>query len=194
LTLPGETAIVPQSFYGSPPINKVRLNHEINAPQVRLVGADGSQLGVVSLQQARDAASEAGLDLAEIAPGVQPPVVKILDYGKFRYEQTKQLQKSRRNQKQVEIKEVRFGLKIGAHDLDTKLNRARKFIEDGHKVKLSLRFKGREITRPALGQEVLARAFEQLADIATAEGQPTMAGRDLTMIIGMKKDAKAKDA
>jgi translation initiation factor IF-3 len=159
-----------------------------------LVDVDGSQLGVVSLKEALDAASEAGLDLAEIAPGAQPPVVKILDYGKYRYEQTKQEQKSRRNQKQVEIKEVRFGLKIGAHDLEVKLTKARKFLEDGQKVKLSLRFKGREISRPALGQEVLDRAFDQLADIAAAEHTATLTGRDLSMIIGMKKDAKAKDA
>ena len=134
------------------------------------------------------------MDLAEIAPSAQPPVAKILDYGKYRYELTKQQQKSRRNQKQVEIKEVRFGLKIGAHDLDVKLAKARKFIEDGQKVKLSLRFKGREISRPALGQEVLAKAYEQIADIAFTEQAPSMSGRDLSMIIGMKKDAKAKDA
>ncbi len=132
--------------------------------------------------------------MAEIAPGAVPPVAKILDYGKYRYEQTKQLQKSRRNQKQVEIKEVRFGLKIGAHDLEVKLNRARKFLEDGQKVKLSLRFKGREISRPALGQVILANAAAQLDDIAVTEQAPLMSGRDLNMIIGMKKDAKAKDA
>jgi translation initiation factor IF-3 len=148
----------------------------------------------VSLTEALAAAAEAGLDLAEIAPSAQPPVAKILDYGKFRYEQTKQLQKSRRNQKQVEIKEVRFGLKIGAHDLEVKLNRARKFLADGQKVKLSLRFKGREISRPALGQDILARAAAQLDDIAVTEQAPLMSGRDLNMIIGMKKDAKAKDA
>jgi translation initiation factor IF-3 len=169
------------------------LNQEISAPQVRLVGADGSQLGVVSLREALDVAAEAGLDLAEIAPGAQPPVVKVLDFGKYKYEQTKQLQKSRRNQRQVEVKEVRFGLKIGAHDLEVKLNRARKFLEDGQKVKLSLRFKGREITRPQLGRDILDKAFAQLDDIAIADQAPIMSGRDLNMILGMKKDAKAKD-
>ena len=132
--------------------------------------------------------------MAEIAPGAQPPVAKILDYGKFRYEQTKQLQKSRQHQKQVEVKEVRIGLKIGAHDLEVKLNRARKFLLEGQKVKFSLRFKGREISRPALGQEILAKALAQLDDIAVADSPATMSGRDLSLILGMKKDAKAKDA
>ena len=170
------------------------MNQEINAPQVRLVDADGSQLGIVSLREALAAAEEANLDLAEIAPSATPPVVKILDYGKYRYEMTKQQQKSRRNQKQVEVKEVRFGLKTGQHDLDVKLTRARKFLEDGQKVKLSLRFKGREITRPALGQEVLARVMEQISDVAVQEQPPTQSGRELSMIVGMKKDAKTQDA
>lgn len=150
-------------------------------------------MGVVSLREALDAAAEAGLDLAEIAPSASPPVVKVLDYGKYRYEQTKQQQKSRRNQKQVEVKEVRFSLKIGQHDLDVKLNRARKFLEDGQKVKLSLRFKGREISRPQLGRETLERIMGQLSDIAAQEQAPAMSGRELSMIVGMKKDAKAKD-
>jgi translation initiation factor IF-3 len=156
-----------------------------------LVASDGSQLGVVSLREALDRADEAGLDLAEIAPSAQPPVVKILDWGKFRYEQTKQLQKSRKNQRQVEVKQVRLGLKIGQHDLEVKLKRARKFLESGDKVKISLLFRGREITRPQLGREILDRVMEQLSDIAVQEQPPTLSGRDLNMIVGMKKDAKA---
>lgn len=170
------------------------MNREISAQTVRLVDADGSQSGVVSLREALNRAEEAGLDLAEIAPNAQPPVVKILDWGKYRYEQTKQLQKSRKNQKQVEVKQVRLGLKIGDHDLQVKLNRARKFLEEGHKVKISLLFRGREITRPQLGREILDRVMEQLSDIATQEQAPTLSGRDLNMIVGMKKDAKAQDA
>lgn len=170
------------------------MNREISAQTVRLVDADGSQFGVVSLREALNRAEEAGLDLAEIAPNAQPPVVKILDWGKYRYEQTKQLQKSRKNQKQVEVKQVRLGLKIGDHDLQVKLNRARKFLEEGHKVKISLLFRGREITRPQLGREILDRVMEQLSDIATQEQAPTLSGRDLNMIVGMKKDAKAQDA
>ncbi|HSX02313.1 MAG TPA: translation initiation factor IF-3 [Candidatus Saccharimonadia bacterium] len=167
------------------------MNREITAQTVRLVGADGSQLGIVSLSEALERADEAGLDLAEIAPTAQPPVVKILDWGKYRYEQTKQLQKSRKNQRQVEVKQVRLGLKIGQHDLDVKLNRARKFLNEGHKVKISLLFRGREISRPQLGREILDRVMEQLSDVAVQEQAPTLSGRDLNMILGMKKDAKA---
>jgi translation initiation factor IF-3 len=167
------------------------VNREIAAQTVRLVGSDGAQLGVLSLREALERAEEAGLDLAEIAPNSQPPVVKILDWGKYRYEQTKQLQKSRKNQKQVEVKQVRLGLKIGEHDLVVKLNRARKFLEEGHKVKISLLFRGREITRPQLGREILDDVMVRLNDIAVQEQAPTLSGRDLNMILGMKKDAKA---
>lgn len=166
------------------------MNREITAQSVRLVGADGSQLGVVSLSEALDAAAEAGLDLAEIAPNAEPPVAKILDWGKYRYEQGKQLAKSRKNQKQVEIKEVRIGLKIGQHDLDVKLNRARKFLAQGDKVKISLRFRGREISRPQLGRDIIDRVMETMSDVAVQEQAPIMTGRDLNMIIGTRKDAK----
>lgn len=170
------------------------MNREITAQTVRLVDSDGSQLGIVSLREARERAEDADLDLAEIAPNAQPPVVKILDWGKYRYEQTKQLQKSRKNQKQVEVKQVRLGLKIGEHDLVVKLNRARKFLEEGHKVKISLLFRGREISRPQLGREILDNVMERLSDIAVQEQAPTLSGRDLNMILGMKKDAKAENS
>jgi translation initiation factor IF-3 len=156
-----------------------------------LVDADGSQRGVVSLREALDAAAEANLDLAEIAPNAQPPVVKILDWGKYRYEQTKQLAKSKKNQRQVEIKQVRLGLKIGEHDLQVKLGRALKFLDQGHKVKISLLFRGREITRPELGRAILDRVMEQLSEVGVQEQAPQLSGRDLNMIVGSKKDAKA---
>lgn len=170
------------------------MNQEISAQTVRLVGSDGSQQGVVSLREALDAAAEAGLDLAEIAPNAQPPVVKILDWGKYRYEQTKQLAKSRKHQKQVEVKQVRLGLKIGEHDLQVKLTKAKKFLEQGHKVKISLLFRGREITRPELGRAILDRVMTQLEEVANQEQPPQLSGRDLNMIVGSKKDAKAQDS
>ena len=145
----------------------------------------------MSLREALDAAAEANLDLAEIAPNAQPPVVKILDWGKYRYEQTKQLARNKKNQKQVEIKQVRLGLKIGEHDLQVKLGRATKFLEQGHKVKISLLFRGREITRPELGRAILDRVMEQLSEVAVQEQAPQLSGRDLNMIVGPKKDAKA---
>jgi translation initiation factor IF-3 len=161
---------------------------------VRLVDVDGTQRGVVSLREALDAAAEAGLDLAEIAPSAQPPVVKVLDWGKYRYEQTKQLAKSRKAQRQVEVKQVRLGLKIGEHDLQVKLDRARKFLSQGDKVKISLLFRGREITRPELGRAILDRVMQQLEEVAVQEQAPQLSGRDLNMIVGSKKDAKVKDA
>ncbi len=169
-------------------INKIRLNQQISSSTVRLVGEDGSQLGVVTLSEALNRAAEAGLDLAEIAPNATPPVAKLLDWGKYKYEQTKQQQKSRKNQKAVGIKQVRLGLKIGDHDLQVKLRSARKFLAEGNKVKVSLRFRGREITHPDLGQAVLARFLLQLEDIATQEQAPQLTGRDLNMVIAPKKE------
>lgn len=173
-------------------ITKIRLNHEIRASQVRLIGEDGSQLGIVSLSEALAEAVNAGLDLAEIAPNANPPVAKVLNWGKFRYEQTKQENRSRRNQKIVEVKQVRLGIKTGEHDLQVKLRHARKFLEEGNKVKMSLIFRGREITHPDLGRAILARVQELLSDIGEVEQPPQMTGRDLNMIIGKKKDAETQ--
>lgn len=172
------------------PINKPRLNNEIKATSVRLVGEDGSQLGIVSLDQAKLIAQEAGLDLAEIAPSAAPPVVKIIDWGKYRYEQTKQDAKNRKNQKQTEVKQIRMGLKIGEHDIDVKLRNARKFLEEGNTVKLTARFRGREITHPELGHQLLDRVLAKISDIAERESAPAMTGRDLSMIIKKKKQTK----
>jgi translation initiation factor IF-3 len=131
--------------------------------------------------------------LVEIAPNANPPVAKILDWGKFRYEQTKQQQKNRKNQRNTEIKQVRLSLKIGEHDVDVKRKQARRFLEDGHKVKVSLRFRGREITHPNLGYDVLNRFMSQLEDLAAIEQQPALSGREISMVIGVKKDAKVKN-
>ena len=151
-------------------------------------------MGVVTLKAALAAADAAGYDLAEISPSAQPPVAKILDWGKYKYEQTKQLQKSRKNQKLVEVKQVRLGLKIGEHDLATKLKHARKFLGEGDKVKISLLFRGREITHPDLGHAILARVISMLADVGTVEQAPQLTGRDLNMIIGQNKDAKNENS
>ena len=160
---------------------------------MRLIGLEGEQLGIVTLREALEAANQVGYDLAEISPTAQPPVAKILDWGKYKYEQTKQLQKSKKNQKLVEVKQVRLGLKIGEHDLATKLKHARKFLGEGHKVKVSLLFRGREITHPDLGHAILARVSKSLADVGTVEQSVQLTGRDLNMVIGQNKDAKAQD-
>jgi translation initiation factor IF-3 len=121
-------------------------------------------------------------------------VVKILDWGKYRYEQTKQQARNKKNQRQVEVKQVRLGLKIGEHDLDVKLKRARKFLDEGHKVKISLLFRGREITHPDLGHAMLARVMGRLEDVGVQEQAPTLTGRDLNIIVGIRKDAKNEDS
>lgn len=149
---------------------------------------------MVSLSEALNQANLAGLDLAEIAPSADPPVAKILDWGKYRYEQSKQESRSRKNQKKVEIKQVRLGLKIGEHDLQTKLRKAREFLAEGNKVKISLIFRGREITHPDLGHAILARVVGLLEEAGSVEQSPQLTGRDLNMIIGPKKDAKTQDS
>lgn len=166
------------------------MNEQIQSPTVRLIGAGGEQVGVVKREEALQQAEQAGLDLVEIAPNAQPPVAKILDWGKFQYEQTKQLQKSKKNQKLVEIKQVRLGLKIGEHDFLVKLHRARKFLEQGYKVKVSVFFRGREITHPDLGKAILEKFMSQVSDLAQQEQAPQMSGREYNMIVGVKKDAK----
>lgn len=132
-------------------------------------------------------AQEAGLDLAEIAPNATPPVVKIIDWGKYRYEQTKQEARNRKNQKQTEVKQIRMGLKIGEHDIDVKLKNARKFLEEGNSVKLTVRFRGREITHPELGQALLKRVVEKISDVAEQDQAPSQTGRDLSMMVRPKK-------
>ena len=170
---------------------KTRVNREITAPTVRLVGPTGEQIGIVSLEEAFQQATQLGLDVVEIAPNAQPPVVRLLDWGKYRYEQTKQEQRSRRHQHQVEVKQIRLGLKIGEHDLEVKLKRAAGFLAEGHKVKVSLVFRGREITHPDLGHAMLAKVMQRLDEVGVQEQAPQLSGRSLDMIIGPKKDAKA---
>jgi len=174
-------------------INKIRLNREITAREVRLIGAEGEQLGVVPLAEALAQAEQSGYDLAEIAPKATPPVAKLLDWGKYRYEQDKLEQKSRKKQKQIEVKGIRMGLKISEHDLEVKRGQARRFLEEGHKVRVALRFKGREITRPELGKAVLAR-FAGSIENAEIEQQPELAGRELSLLLGKAKHAKTENA
>lgn len=159
-----------------------------------MIDENGDQAGVVTSAEALERAAAAGLDLVEIAPNAAPPVVKILDWGKYRYEQTKQVQKSRKAQRQTEVKQVRLSLKIGEHDLQVKVRHARQFLEAGHKVKIALRFKGREITHPDLGRAVLDRFVSELADLAQVEQQPQITGREMNMVIGINKNAKAENS
>lgn len=171
---------------------RFKLNHEIKSPTVRLLGADGSQLGVVTLSQALQMASEQGYDLAEVSPAAKPPVCKLLDWGKYQYEQEKQAAKSRKKQKTIEVKQIRMGLKIGDHDIEVKRKAARKFLDAGNKVKITARFKGREMTHQDLGRAVLNKFFEGLSDIAIIESDPSLAGRDMSIVVGLKKEVKSQ--
>lgn len=162
-------------------------------PQVRLIDASSKQVGIVPIKEALDLAQQHDLDLVEISPNVKPPVVKVMDWGKYRYEQEKQQQKNKKKQKNIEVKQIRLGLKIDSHDLDTKLKAANKFLSQGYKVKVNLRFRGREITHPELGKQILDNYYKKIEDIAQIEGEATMSGRELSILLIGRKNAKAKN-
>jgi translation initiation factor IF-3 len=157
----------------------------IRLSPVRVVDADGEQIGVLPIEEAREAASSRGLDLVEIAPTARPPVCKIMDFGRFIYERDKKAKEAKRKQHTVETKEVKFRPNIGDHDFDTKVRRARKFLEAGYHVKLTIMFRMRELRRPENGYEILHRATEDLANVAGVEAPPPerLTGRDLTMVL-----------
>lgn len=151
-----------------------------------MVDSDGSQLGIMSLRQALDLAEQRNLDLVKIAPQAKPPVCKIIDYGKYRFEQSKREKEQRKNQHIVEIKEVRLSLNIDTHDFETKMNQAAKFIAGGNKVKVSIRFRGREMGHPELGQEVMKRFAEAMSETANVEKAPKLEGRSMLMFLAPK--------
>ena len=157
-----------------------------------MLDADSKQIGIVPISEALNIAKDQGYDLAEISPNVDPPVCKLLDWGKYLYEQDKQAAKNRKKQRNVEVKQVRMGLKIGQHDIEVKQRAALKFLEAGNKVKITARFKGREMARPDLGEAVMMRFFENLSEVAAIEQRPSMSGRDMSMVVGMTKQASAK--
>jgi translation initiation factor IF-3 len=164
-------------------------------PQVRLVGPAGEQVGVVSIENALKLAQEADMDLVEVAPNSTPPVVKIMDYGKFKYEQAQKQKEARRNQANTILKEVRFRLKIDKHDYETKRKRAEGFLQDGDKVKAIIMFRGREQSRPEQGYRLLQRFAEDVAELGSVESLPQQDGRNMVMVIGPlknKADAKAE--
>lgn len=166
-----------------------RLNQDISVPEVRLIGADGEQVGIVSIEQALQTAADADLDLVEIVPNAEPPVCRIMDYGKFVFEAKKQKQEARKKQKQVQIKEIKFrpGTDIG--DYNVKLRNLRKFLEAGDKCKVTMRFRGREHAHRELGLELLERVESDLQDVSIIEQRPMMEGRQMVMVLtpGKKK-------
>lgn len=152
--------------------------------KVRLIGANGDQLGIVNIRDAQQMADDLGLDLVEISPNAEPPVCKILDYGKHKYEQQKKLAEARKKQKTIDTKEVKIRPTIGEHDYQVKLRSARRFLEDGDKVKVTLRFRGREMAHLDLGMEVLNRFKKDLSDIGKVETEPKMEGKQAMMLMG----------
>ncbi|NWG22182.1 MAG: translation initiation factor IF-3 [Chloroflexi bacterium] len=172
--------------------DRLRINNRIRAREVRLIDENGAQVGVVSIRDALGMAEERGLDLVEVAPNAIPPVCRILDYGKFRYEQSKKEREARKNQKQVEIKQIRLEPKTDDHDLDVKARQARRFLIDGDKVKFNLRFRGREIFHQDIGLRMLEQMAEELRDIAIVEQRPLMEGRVLTLLLAPNQKAKAQ--
>lgn len=163
------------------------INEQIRDREVRLIGEDGQQLGIVSGREALRMAEEAGLDLVKIAPTAKPPVCKIVDYGKFRYEQTRKEKEAKKKQKTIEVKEIRLSPNIDTNDLNTKINAARKFLTKGDRVKITLRFRGREMAHMANSKHILDDFAESVADIAVVEKAPKVEGRSMTMFLTEKK-------
>ena len=160
-----------------------RINHRIDAREVRLIGADGANVGVVPIRQAIMMAEEANLDLVEISPDAKPPVCKILDYGKFKFQEQKKAAEARKKQKVIEIKEIKMRPMIDDHDYDTKMKAIKRFFEEGDKVKLTLRFRGREMAHMELGMKLLNKVKEDVATIAKVEAEPKLEGRQMMMVL-----------
>ena len=163
---------------------ELRINDRIRVPQVRLIGYDGAQVGIVDTDAALRLADEVGLDLVEISPDANPPVCKVMDFGKYKYELAQKAREARQNQTQIVVKEMRLGLKIEAHDYETKRNHIEKFLKGGDKVKVTVQFRGREQTRPEMGYKMLMKLAEELAEVAVVEFAPKKEGRSMTMVLG----------
>ncbi|MBQ2903483.1 MAG: translation initiation factor IF-3 [Clostridia bacterium] len=163
-----------------------QINEEIRDKEIRVISNDGEQLGIMSAAEALKLAESKNLDLVKIAPAAKPPVCKIMDYGKFRFEKAKKEKEAKKNQKIIEIKEIRLSLNIDTHDFDTKINHARKFIAQGNKVKVSIRFRGREMAHSDLGLATMQRCAEALIDCASIEKPAKLEGRQMLMFLAPK--------
>lgn len=169
---------------------ELQINEEIRDKEVRLIGAEGEQLGVVSLAEANRLSVEASLDLVKIAPQAEPPVCRIMDYGKYRFEQTKRDKEAKKNQKVLEVKEIRLSLNIDTHDFDTKVAQAVKFLQTGARVKVSIRFRGREMAHAYMGEGNMKRFAEACAEFSTVDKLPKLEGRSMIMFLSAKNPAK----
>ena len=167
-----------------------QINEEIRDSEIRLISATGEQLGIMSAAQAQHIADEQGLDLVKISPQAKPPVCKLMNYGKYRFERSKKEKEARKKQKVVEIKEIRLSPNIDSNDLNTKMNAAKKFLSKGDKVKITLRFRGREMAHPELGNATIKRFADACADVGVIDKLPKMEGRSLIMFISAKPASK----
>jgi len=165
---------------------ELAINEEIRFKEVRVIDSDGSQLGILPIAKAIEAAYAKDLDLVNISPNATPPVCKVMDYGKYRFEQAKREKEAKKNQKVVEIKEIRLGLSIDTHDFETKGNQAIKFLGSGNKVKVSIRFRGREMGHPEVGYDTMTRFAEYCADAGTVEKAAKLEGRNMLMFLAPK--------
>ncbi|MCX5689818.1 MAG: translation initiation factor IF-3 [Planctomycetota bacterium] len=163
-----------------------RVNRQIRISPVRVIGADGSQLGIMEVDVALAQAVEQGLDLVEVAAAARPPVVRIMDFGKFKFEQAKQARIAKKKQHVIHLKEVKYRPGIDDHDFETKTRHARRFLEEGNKVKVTLMFRGRQIAHPELGRQVVDRVAQELIDLSKIESAPSMEGKSMTMILAPK--------
>ena len=168
-------------------ISELMINEQIRDKEVRLIGENGEQLGVMSAREAQKLAEEAGLDLVKIAPTAKPPVCKIVDYGKFRYEQARKEKEAKKKQKVIDVKEIRLSPNIDTNDLNTKVNAAKKFLTKGDKVKVTLRFRGREMAHMNSSKHILHDFAASLSDVAVVEKAPKVEGRSMTMFLTEKR-------
>ena len=179
---------VPRRFDRQPPErDQTRINERIRVPEVRLVGDDGQQIGIMKTADALRYAQERDLDLVEVAPDAKPPVCRVLDYSKYKYEQVQKAKAARKHQQQINIREIKFRPKIAQHDYDTKKGHVERFLKARDKVKVTIMFRGREVTHPERGEMILNRLAEDLAELAVVEQRPQQDGRNMTMMLGPAK-------
>lgn len=170
----------------SNPTSRTRINGEIRHPEVRVISADGAQLGIMSSRDAQLMARDAGLDLVEISPNANPPVVKIIDWGKYQYQKMKEQARAKKNAKSSELKQIRLGLKIGENDLNIKVRKTLELLEDGDRVKIMIVFRGREMAHKEIGTELMNRIIEKLGSGVIVDGKAQMSGRNLTFMVRHK--------
>jgi translation initiation factor IF-3 len=185
---------VPRRFDRRPPErDTTRINERIRVPKVRLIGAEGEQLGIVDIDEALKRAQDADLDLVEVAPGSKPPVTRLLDYSKYKYEQEQKQKQARKHQQQVNIREIKLRPKIAQHDYETKMGHVARFLRHQDKVKVTIMFRGREQAHPERGRALLQRLYEDLDGLAVIESQPLQEGRNMSMLLAPGKEAVKVD-